>query len=122
MWIILYNYCMEVGRRELYYFEEARDRYPYREWLVSLKDPATMARLDVRLTKLMRGNFGEWRAVGEGVIELKEDFGPGYRIYVAEDGSVVVVILCGGNKRSQAADIQRAKEYWRIYKSKKRGK
>lgn len=113
---------MEVRRREPNYFEEAKGRYPYREWLLSLKDPAAIARLDIRLTKLTMGNFGKWRPVGEGVIELKEDFGPGYRIYVAEDGPVVVVILCGGDKRSQTADIQRAKEYWRIYKSRKRGK
>lgn len=88
---------------------------------MTLKDPLTIARLDVRLTKLMMGNFGEWRPVGEGVIELKENFGPGYRIFIAEDGPVVVVILCGGDKRSQTADIQRAKEYWTIYKSRKRG-
>ena len=113
---------MEVGARTLYYFEETRGRYPYREWILNLKNPVAVARLDVRLTKLTLGNFGKWRAVGEGVIELKEDFGPGYRIYVAEDGPVIVVILCAGDKRTQPADIQRAKEYWKQYKSRKRGK
>ena len=113
---------MEVGSRTLYYFEETKGRYPYREWLLSLKNPVAVARLDVRLTKLMLGNFGKWLSVGEGVIELKEDFGPGYRIYVGEDGPVIVVILCAGDKSTQTADIQRAKEYWKKYKSRKRGK
>ncbi|MBI4179817.1 type II toxin-antitoxin system RelE/ParE family toxin [bacterium] len=112
---------MEAVPRTLYYFEETKGRYPYREWLMGLKNTADIAKLDVRLTKLMLGNFGKWRAVGEGVIELKEDFGPGYRIYVAEDGPVIVVILCGGDKSTQTADIKRAKEYWRTYKSRKRG-
>jgi putative addiction module killer protein len=113
---------VEAGRRELYYFEEPKGRYPYREWLASLKDSVTIARLDVRLTKLILGNFGKHRSVGEGVIELKEDFGPGYRIYVGEDGPRIVVILCGGDKSRQTADIQRAKDYWKQYKSRKRGK
>ncbi|OGH56385.1 MAG: hypothetical protein A3G34_01695 [Candidatus Lindowbacteria bacterium RIFCSPLOWO2_12_FULL_62_27] len=113
---------METVLRTLYYFEETKDRYPYREWLMSLKNPVDVAKLDVRLTKLMLGNLGKWRSVGEGVIELKEDFGPRYRIYVAEDGPVIVVILCGGDKSTQTADIKRAKEYWKIYKSRKRGK
>ena len=113
---------MEAKPRELHYFELAKGRYPYREWLLSLKNPMAVARLDVRLTKLTMGNSGNWRLVGDGVIELKEDFGPGYRIYVGEDGPVLVVILCGGDKSSQAADIQRAKEYWKIHKTKKRGK
>lgn len=113
---------MEAVRRELYYFEEDDGRYPYKEWLLSLKDPVVVARLDVRLTKLTLGNFGKWRAVGEGVIELKENFGPGYRIYVAEDGPVCILILCGGDKSSQTADIQNAKEYWKLYKSRRRRK
>lgn len=113
---------MEARTRELYYFEEPKGGYPYREWLLSLKNPAAIARLDIRLTKLLMGNFGKWRAVGEGVVELKEDFGPGYRIYVGEDGPVVVVLLCGGDKKTQQTDIQRAKEYWKKYKSGKRGK
>ena len=113
---------MEAKSRELHYFELAKGRYPYREWLLSLKNTTVVARLDVRLTKLTMGNFGNWRPVGAGVIELKEDFGPGYRIYVGEDRPVLVVILCGGDKSSQAADIHRAKEFWEIHKTKKRGK
>lgn len=111
---------METARRGLYYYEDDRGRHPYREWLLGLKEQTVVARLDVRLTKLMMGNFGKWRSVGGGVIELKEDFGPGYRIYVAEDWPVWVVVLCGGDKSSQASDIRRAKEYWKNYKSRKR--
>lgn len=58
------------------------------------------------------GNLGEWRSVGEGVNELKINYGPGYRVYFGQEGQTMVILLCGGDKNTQQKDIQRAQEYW----------
>jgi putative addiction module killer protein len=69
----------------------------------------------VRLGRVELGNFGEHRGVGEGVFELVIDVGPGYRVYFGKDGKQLVILLIGGTKGSQAADIETAKKYWRDY-------
>jgi putative addiction module killer protein len=107
--------------RRLEYFERVEGDYPFRDWFMGIKDPKTRHRLKVRLRKLEMGNPGSWRALGAGVIELKEDFGPGYRIYVGEDGLRLVILLAGGTKSSQGNDIQKAKAYWASYLARKRG-
>ncbi len=85
------------------------------EWLNGLRDSKTRKRILVRLSRLERGNFGDCKPVGEGVSELQIFFGSGYRVYFAEHGDDVVVLLCGGDKSSQDTDIQQAKAYWRRY-------
>jgi putative addiction module killer protein len=65
---------------------------------------------------LQIGNFGDCKALRDGVSELRIDWGPGYRVYFAMAGRTTVLLLCGGDKRKQAADIKRAVEYWRDYK------
>ena len=87
---------MQTRPRQLEYFELSAGIYPFRDWLLSLKDVSTRHRLEIRLRKLELGNPGHWRALGDGVIELKEDFGPGFRLYVAEDGGVLVILRAGG--------------------------
>jgi putative addiction module killer protein len=77
------------------------------------------ARIDARLTRLQAGLLGNCKAVGAGVFELKDDFGPGYRIYFAEDNQDLVLLLCGGDKSTQRTDIQIAKAYWADYQEKK---
>jgi len=67
-----------------------------------------MARIAARIDRLALGNPGDVKPVGSGISELRIDYGPGYRVYFVQRGSAVVVILCGGDKRSQAADIKRA--------------
>jgi putative addiction module killer protein len=67
-----------------------------------------------RIKRVENGNFGDCESVGEGVSELKVDFGPGYRVYFGQDGDEVV-LLYGGTKKTQAQDINTAKEYWRDY-------
>ena len=62
------------------------------------------------------GNLGDYRSVGEGVCELKIDYGPGYRVYFGQIGSTIVLLLCGGNKSTQEQDIRRAIEYWTDYR------
>ena len=79
------------------------------EWLTGLRDIQARARIAKRIDRIAQGNFGDAKSVGDGVSELRFDFGPGYRIYYARRGNVVVILLCGGDKDSQARDIERAK-------------
>lgn len=89
---------------------------PFEEWIESLVDRAAAARIRARLARVRLGNLGERRAVGEGVSELKFDFGPGYRIYFGQRGRTLVVLLCGGEKKHQGRDIARAKSHWADYR------
>jgi putative addiction module killer protein len=77
-------------------------------WLNGLKDHITRIRLSRRLDKVQRGNFGDVKPVGDGVFEMREHFGPGWRMYYAKRGSVLIVMLGGGDKTTQAADITKA--------------
>jgi putative addiction module killer protein len=84
-------------------------------WLSSLKDAQAVARITARVDRVQRGNFGDHKSVGEGVWELRIDHGPGYRVYYALSGRHIVLLLCGGDKRKQAADIGRAIAMWKDY-------
>ena len=81
----------------------------YEEWFDSLSDGRAKARIDVRIRRLSLGNPGETRPVGEGVMELKIDYGPGYRVYYVSKGKTVVMLLAGGDKKTQNKDIAIAK-------------
>ncbi|MNY41557.1 hypothetical protein D3C86_1763820 [compost metagenome] len=89
---------------------------PLSDWFASLREARTRAKLEIRLRRVSLGMFGDIKPVGEGVLELREDIGPGFRIYVGRHGATLVILLLGGDKRSQDADIRRAKEYWRDWK------
>jgi putative addiction module killer protein len=77
-------------------------------WLSRLRDRQAMARITARIDRLALGNPGDVRPVGSGISEMRIDYGPGYRIYFMQRGAAVIVILCGGDKRTQAVDIARA--------------
>jgi putative addiction module killer protein len=77
-------------------------------WLSRLKDRQAMVRIAARIDRLALGNPGDVKSVGSGISEMRIDYGPGYRVYFVQRGSAVLVILCGGDKRTQAADIKRA--------------
>ena len=77
-------------------------------WLDGLKDRVTRQRLNVRLRKALLGNLGDVKPVGSGVFEMREHFGPGWRMYYVQRGAVLIVMLGGGDESSQAADIARA--------------
>ena len=86
------------------------------QWFNSL-DPAAAARVDRYIRRAQTGNFGNTKAVGEGVRELKINFGPGDRVYYGREGDTIVILLGGGSKRRQSADITVAKERWKQYKA-----
>ena len=88
---------------------------PLQEWLDAMRDKQGRVVILKRLDKLRRGSPGKWREVG-GVYELKIDFGPGYRVYCNFHGLELVILLAGGDKGTQDADIDYAKQLWRDYK------
>jgi putative addiction module killer protein len=92
---------------------------PFTEWVRRLPDRNAQARIQVRLARLEAGNFGDCRYLHGGVSELRIDYGPGYRIYFGRDGQTVVMLLCGGDKRRQDADIERAVRLWHDYEKRK---
>ena len=79
-------------------------------WFSRLKDREAKARIAARIDRLSLGNPGDVKPVGSSVSEMRIDYGPGYRIYFTQRGPIIIVILCGGDKRTQAADIKRAIE------------
>ena len=93
-------------------------RSPFAEWFDDL-DAVTAARVDRYLRRLEAGNFGAAKSLRDGVFELRLDFGPGYRVYYGRDGKTIIILLGGGSKRRQDADISAALERWERYKETK---
>jgi putative addiction module killer protein len=85
----------------------------FARWLDGLRDRQAQARVSARLIRLKNGNFGDCKFVGDGVWELRVDWGPGYRVYYAVESKRVVLLCDGGDKRTQAADIARAINRWK---------
>lgn len=85
-------------------------------WLSGLRDTQARARVAARITRLAAGSFGDCKPLHGGVWELRIDWGPGYRVYYAMAGRTCVLLLCGGDKRRQAADIEQAIAYWKDYR------
>jgi putative addiction module killer protein len=91
---------------------------PFAEWFNSL-DAVTAARVDKYIRRLEAGNFASAKPLREGVFELRLDFGPGYRVYFGRDGKTIIILLGGGSKRRQSADIATAIQRWKRYKQSK---
>lgn len=88
----------------------------FQSWLTKLRDRKAAARVLTRISRLAAGNPGDVKPVGEGVSEMRIDYGPGYRVYFLQRGPVLVVLLCGGDKSTQARDINKAKDIAREWK------
>jgi len=108
-----------VKPRTAKYFQLVPGRYPAAEDLADIKDRVIRNRLLMRLQKAEMGNFGIHRRFGD-FLELISDFGPGFRIYLGEDGPVLIIILVVGDKSTQVADFKEARAYWDAYQSQKR--
>lgn len=103
-------------------YKTANGKEPYVDWLESL-DISVRARIKARITRIREmGNLGVFEPVGDGVYELKLDFGPGYRVYFALERDTYIILLFGGNKKAQQKDINKTKEYWCDHLSTKRGR
>jgi len=87
---------------------EVRQTEKYKRWFDELRDERAQDRIYVRIRRLAQGNFGDMKSVGKGVSELRIDYGPGYRVYFIRQGMTVVILLAGGDKRTQARDIEAA--------------
>lgn len=81
------------------------------DWLSSLKDIRTKAKIAARIERLSAGNFGDCKSPGRGLFEFRIDWGPGFRVYYAREGQSCILLLCAGDKSSQPTDIERAFEY-----------
>lgn len=109
-----------MNEYQLEYYQNESGNVPYQDWFVSLDDLKARAIVRTRLNRVRLGNFGDCKSVGEGVHELKIDFGPGYRVYFAKVGLTIVLLLCGGSKKSQRKDISSAIDYLEDYKRRKK--
>ena len=89
--------------------KEIRETEIFREWFASLRDIRAVTRIDVRIKRLAMGNPGDVKPAGEGISEMRIDYGPGYRVYFKDSGKEIIVLLCGGDKRTQDRDIEQAK-------------
>lgn len=97
---------------EIRHYLTADQKDPYLDWMRVLRDTTAKIAIDRRMNRIEHGNFGDHRFCRDGVWELRIDVGAGYRIYYAIVGKQVVLLLCGGDKRRQVADINRACKYW----------
>ncbi len=86
-------------------------------WLKKLRDPRAKARIEMRIRRLGLGNPGDVQPIGDGLSEMRIDYGPGYRVYYMQQGAILAVLLCGGDKRTQQNDIDKAKRLAAEWKS-----
>jgi putative addiction module killer protein len=98
---------------------DAQGRSPYAKWFGRLS-AETAAKVAITVTRMSQGNLSSIKSVGEGVMERKVDWGPGYRVYFAWDGPTLIILLGGGSKKSQDADIKAAKACWQDYRGRKK--
>jgi putative addiction module killer protein len=101
---------------EIRRYTTAEGRDVFGEWLADLADLKARARIAVRIDRLAGGNFGDSKSIGESLHELRIDWGPGYRVYYGIIGTACVLLLCGGDKRKQSADIKKARAYWKDFR------
>ena len=106
-----------ANRYSLLDYQTSNGDIPFKEWLESLRDTRTRARIAMAINRMELGNFGDSKGIDEGLMERRLDFGPGYRVYYALYPTHIVLLFCGGDKSTQKEDIKRAKAYKRDYES-----
>ncbi len=106
-----------LGKTIIFYKDE-KENVPARDWLFGLKDTQARRKILRRLRNVEQGYYGDFKRLTgfKELMELRFDFGPGYRFYFAEEGLRLVVLLVGGSKKTQTKDINKAEEYWNDYK------
>jgi putative addiction module killer protein len=111
---------MEAFPYAIEYYLTEKGEKPFKEWLDRLKDVSARQKVRIRLDRVRLGSLGKNRSVGEGVFELKVDYGPGYRVYYAIEKRTIILLLLGGDKSSQKGDIALARKYWKDHKRRKK--
>jgi putative addiction module killer protein len=106
---------------EIRYYVADDGQEPFATWFADL-EPVARAKITRAVARMEQGNLSNVKSVGEGVLEFRIDFGPGYRIYFGRDGETLVILLTGGTKKRQQRDIDAARGYWQDYKRAKRGR
>lgn len=106
---------MENSPKEIFNYITNDGQIPFEKWLNSLRDIKARTKIKARLRRVELGNLGDYKSVGDGVCELRINYGKGYRIYFGQIGSVIIILLSGGDKGTQQNDIKKAKQYWSDY-------
>ncbi len=101
-----------MSANTIIFYTDANGRTPFKEWRLQLRDGKAKTAVERRLFRAEMGNFGDCKPLRDGVWEMRIDVGPGYRMYYAKAGSTIVLLLCGGDKRTQSADIDKACAYF----------
>ena len=109
-WTPKSSICFVVSYEIRYLVIEVRQTEMYAEWFETLRDRQARTRIDLRIRRLSLGNPGDVKPVGQGISELRIDYGPGYRIYFVQRGQTLIILLAGGDKRTQDRDIKTAIE------------
>ncbi len=110
---------MEVKPKVVRIYQRRNGDLPFVNWIKGLRDLRGKQKIEARVDRVRSGNLGDHAPVGEGVTELRLQFGPGYRVYLGQEGDTFVVLLCGGDKSTQDEDIKKAKSYWKDYQNEK---
>ncbi len=106
--------------KQVLFYEAVDGACPFNEWLTRLRDREARQRIVKRVARLRGGNPGDYKTADEGVYELRIDYGPGYRLYVAPAGEQIVLLLCGDDKTTQQRDIDEAHAAWREYQKREK--
>jgi putative addiction module killer protein len=106
---------------QIRYYVAEDGRQPFADWFAEVK-PVARAKVTRAIARMEQGNLSNVKSVGQGVLELRIDYGPGYRVYLGRDGEALVVLLTGGTKKRQQRDIEEAHACWQDYKGRKRGR
>ncbi|MFG5408880.1 type II toxin-antitoxin system RelE/ParE family toxin [Piscinibacter sakaiensis] len=116
---LVVTYVIPIAMLDVREYLDEDGTSPFAEWFAVL-DATAAARITVALARIEQGNLSNVKGVGEGVLEYRLDFGPGYRVYFGRDGDVLVILLAGGTKKRQQRDIEAAQARWAAYKRRKR--
>jgi len=103
--------------KEILFYKDINGKEPFTLWLETL-DKAMQRRIWSRMVRIAVGNYGDVKPLQDGVSEFRFHFGSGYRVYFAEQDNRIIILLCGGDKKTQPQDIQKAVKYWKDYKDK----
>ncbi len=114
-----YHWWLDNIDKIIILYKTRDNKEPFTEWLLSLIDTTVRFRIQTRIRRIELGNYGDHKRF-HGIIELRFNFGKGYRLYCGEDGNSLVVLLTGGDKSSQGKDIHKALEYWEDYYEQKK--